>query len=217
MERYRLGVDIGGTFTDLVIYDQQEKIYHTHKTLTTPKNLADGVMESIDHYIKDFDEIEYFVHGTTSGLNAFLERKGANVAMIVTKGFRDVYEIGRANRIEMYNIQYEKPALLMERQHIYEIDERTTYDGKVLKEINDNELDSLIDDLKKQEYEAVAVCLLHAYRNPEHERKILNKIQSEVNIPVSLSSDIAREWREYERVSTTVVNAYVAPIVNKYL
>lgn len=217
MARYRLGVDIGGTFTDLVVYDQQEKEFHTHKTLTTPENLADGVMESIDQYVKNFDEIEYFVHGTTSGLNAFLERKGANIAMLVTKGFRDVYEIGRANRVEMYNIQYEKPEPLMERQHIYEIDERTTYDGNVLKEVNENELNNLVRELKEKDYDAVAVCLLHAYRNPEHERAILNKIQSEVNIPVSLSSDIAREWREYERVSTTVVNAYVAPIVNKYL
>lgn len=217
MARYRLGVDIGGTFTDLVVYDQQEQIFHTHKTLTTPQNLAEGVMESIDKYIKDFDEIEYFVHGTTSGLNALLERKGANVAMIVTKGFRDVYEIGRANRIEMYNIQYKKPEPLMDRKHIYEIDERTTYDGKVLKEVNKDELDSLVQKLKREKYDAVAVCLLHSYRNPNHEREILEKITSELNIPVSLSSEIAREWREYERVSTTVVNAYVAPIVNKYL
>src|SRR5690625_4584061 len=149
-------------------------------------------MESIDQYINEFDEIEYVVHGTTSGLNAFLERKGANVALIVTKGFRDVYEIGRANRIEMYNIQYKKPEPLMERKHIYEIDERTTYDGKVLKGINGDELNTIITELKKAEYDAVAVCLLHSYRNPNHERQILEKIKSELDIPVSLSSDIAR-------------------------
>src|SRR5690625_1075811 len=164
MARYRLGVDIGGTFSDVVVYDQKEEIFHTHKTLTTPQNLAEGVMESIDQYINDFDEIEYFVHGTTSGLNAFLERKGANVALIVTEGFRDVYEIGRANRIEMYNIQYKKPDPLMERKHIYEVEERTTYDGNVLKGINESELENLIFKLKGEDYDAVAVCLLHSYR-----------------------------------------------------
>ena len=217
MSRYRLGVDIGGTFTDLVIYDQQEQVYHTHKTLTTPENLADGVMQSIDHYIDNFDEIEYFVHGTTSGLNAFLERKGAKVALVVTKGFRDVYEIGRANRVEMYNIQYEKPTPLVERKNIFELDERMSYNGQALKELDNMEVDNLIKDLKAEQFDAVAVCFLHSYRNPVHEQQIFAKLSSALDIPISLSSDIAREWREYERVSTTIINAYVAPIVNKYL
>src|SRR5690625_2367013 len=217
MSRYRLGVDIGGTFTDLVVYDQQNHVYHSHKTLTTPENLAKGVMQSIDKYIQNFDDIEYFVHGTTSGLNAFLERKGAKVALVVTKGFRDVYEIGRANRVEMYNIQYKKPTPLVERKHIFEINERVTYEGEILQPLEDTEVNRLIERLKEGDFDAVAVCLLHAYRNPEHEKRLLEKLTDALNVPVSLSSDIAREWREYERVSTTIINAYVAPIVNNYL
>ncbi|WP_408011330.1 hydantoinase/oxoprolinase family protein [Pseudalkalibacillus sp. A8] len=217
MSRYRLGVDIGGTFTDLVVYDRKENVYHTNKTLTTPYNLAEGVLDSIDRYITDFNEIEYFVHGTTSGLNAFLERKGANVALIVTNGFRDVYEIGRANRTEMYNIKYRKPSPLLERQHIYELDERTTADGSIIREVDGDNLKQIIKNLDKKNYDAVAVCLLHSYQNPQHEQLIRSVIEKELDIPVSLSSDIAREWREYERVSTTVINAYIAPIVKKYL
>lgn len=217
MSRYRLGVDIGGTFTDLVIFDRMENVYHTKKALTTPHNLAEGVLECIEHYVDDLSEIEYFVHGTTSGLNAFLERKGANVALIVTKGFRDVYEIGRANRTEMYNIHFNKPATLVEREHIYEINERVTFDGSVVKPMDEENLLQIIEELKEKEYDAVAVCLMHAYRNPDHEGHIRRAIEKELDIPVSLSSDIAREWREYERVSTTIINAYIAPIVKKYL
>lgn len=217
MPRYRIGIDIGGTFTDLVVYDRQENTYHTNKTLTTPHNLAEGVLQCIERYIKDFNEIEYFVHGTTSGLNAFLERKGANVALIVTKGFRDVYEIGRANRTEMYNVQYKKPSPLVEREHIYEINERVLADGSVSTEVEEDNLKEIIEQLKEKEYDAVAVCLLHSYQNPAHEQHIRDSIVSQLDIPVSLSSDIAREWREYERVSTTVINAYIAPIVKKYL
>ncbi|WP_096190422.1 hydantoinase/oxoprolinase family protein [Evansella halocellulosilytica] len=217
MSRYRLGVDIGGTFTDLVIYDQKENIYHTNKTLTTPHNLAEGVLDCIDRYVKDFNEIEYFVHGTTSGLNAFLEKKGANVALIVTKGFRDVYEIGRANRTEMYNVHYRKPSPLVERQHIYEINERVTADGSISLELDENQLKGLIKELGDKNYDAVAVCLLHSYQNPKHEQLIRSAIARKLDIPISLSSDIAREWREYERVSTTVINAYIAPIFERYL
>ncbi|SES13315.1 hydantoinase/oxoprolinase family protein [Psychrobacillus sp. OK032] len=217
MSRYRLGVDIGGTFTDLVVFDRLKNVYQTKKILTTPHNLAEGVLEAISHYIKDLSEIEYFVHGTTSGLNAFLERKGANVALIVTKGFRDVYEIGRANRTEMYNIQFNKPATLVKREHIYEIQERVTFDGSVVTPLDEENLQQIIGQLKDKNYDAVAVCLMHAYRNPENEVKICSIIEKELDIPVSLSSDIAREWREYERVSTTVINAYIAPIVKKYL
>lgn len=217
MHRYRLGVDIGGTFTDLVLYDKKTRSFHTHKTLTTPDNLAEGVMQSISKYVRDFNEIEYFVHGTTSGLNALLERKGAKVALITTEGFRDVYEIGRANRVDMYNIQYKKPAPLVDREHIYEMAERVSYDGEILQPIDKEEVNKLVNSLKKNHYEAVAVCFLHSYRNPIHEQAVRELIEKELNIPVSLSSDIAREWREYERTSTTIMNAYIAPIVRKYL
>lgn len=217
MSRYRLGVDIGGTFTDLVVYDQQEKVFHTHKTLTTPHNLAEGVMQAINQYVEDYNQIEYFVHGTTSGLNAFLERKGSRVALLVTEGFRDVYEIGRANRVEMYNIQYQKAAPLLEREHTYEVKERMNFLGETDMPVDEASVQSVIAELKKGDYDAVAVCFLHSYKNPQHEQQVRDAIEKELDIPVSLSSDIAREWREYERVSTTIINAYIAPIVKKYL
>lgn len=217
MTRYKIGVDIGGTFTDLVVYDQAEGNVYTQKALTTPHDLSEGVMQCIEQYVTDFNEIDYFVHGTTSGLNAFLERKGAKVALLVTEGFRDVYEIGRANRVEMYNIKYKRPDLLLAREDIYEISERMSVDGDVLKEVNENQLQELTENLKLKGYDAVAVCFLHAYRNPENEKVVRQLVESQLDIPVSLSSDIAREWREYERVSTTVINAYIAPIVKKYL
>ncbi|KZE95878.1 Acetophenone carboxylase gamma subunit [Geobacillus stearothermophilus] len=218
MTRYRLGIDIGGTFTDLVLYDKKEGSYKTEKILTTSKNLADGVLKGMKNLVTDFKDIEYFVHGTTAGLNAFLERKGANVALIVTKGFRDIYEIGRANRPEMYNIKYRKPEPLVKRRNIFEVEERILYDGSVETSINLNQLNEVLNQIIEKGFNSVAVSLLHAYKNPEHEIAIKNVIKQKApHISVSLSHEVAREWREYERTSTTVINAYVAPIVENYL
>ena len=218
MTRYRLGIDIGGTFTDLVLYDKKEGSYKTEKILTTSKNLADGVLKGMKNLATNFKDIEYFVHGTTAGLNAFLERKGASVALIVTKGFRDIYEIGRANRPEMYNIKYRKPEPLVKRRNIFEVEERILYDGSVETSINLNQLNEVLNQIIEKGFNSVAVSLLHAYKNPEHEITIKNVIKQKApHISVSLSHEVAREWREYERTSTTVINAYVAPIVENYL
>ncbi|MDM5196736.1 hydantoinase/oxoprolinase family protein [Fictibacillus enclensis] len=218
MTQYRLGIDIGGTFTDLVLYDKKEGKYQTEKILTTPKNLADGVLEGMRNLVDDFSDIDYFVHGTTAGLNAFLERKGSNVALIVTKGFRDVYEIGRANRPDMYSIQYRKPEPLVKRRNIFEVEERVLSDGSVETTINFDQLDEVIHQIIEKEFNSVSISLLHAYKNPEHEVAIKDAIHRKApHISVSLSHEIAREWREYERTSTTVINGYVAPIVENYL
>ena len=123
-KRFRVSADIGGTFTDLVFYDTISGEYLEGKTLTTPKNLSDAVLKGIGERITDYDDIEFFVHGTTSGLNAVLERKGVKVALFVTKGFRDVYEIARGNRSQMYNLRFKKPEPLISRLDIFEIDER---------------------------------------------------------------------------------------------
>lgn len=216
--QYRLGIDIGGTFTDLVLYDKKEGSYKTEKILTTPKNLSNGVLQGMQNLVEDFKDIDYFVHGTTAGLNAFLERKGSNVALIVTKGFRDVYEIGRANRPDMYSIKYRKPEPLVKRRNVFEVEERILSDGSVETNIDTNQLDEVIDQIIEKGFDSVAVSLLHAYKNPEHEVAIKSAFKQKVpHVSVSLSHEIAREWREYERTSTTVINAYVAPIVENYL
>ncbi|WP_017728849.1 hydantoinase/oxoprolinase family protein [Halalkalibacterium ligniniphilum] len=218
MAHYRLGIDIGGTFTDLVCYDKEKGTYQTEKILTTPKNLADGVLEGLKNLVDDFRDIDYFVHGTTAGLNAFLERKGSNVALITTKGFRDVYEIGRANRPDMYSLTYRKPEPLVKRRNIFEVEERVLADGTVDTALNLEQLDVVIEKIIEKGFNSVSVSLLHAYKNPKHETKIKEMIKQKApQVSVSLSHEIVREWREYERTSTTVINAYVAPIVENYL
>src|SRR5699024_3874400 len=150
-------------------------------------------------------------------LNAILERKGANMALIVTKGFRDVNEIGRANRSEIYNIQYRQPEPLVKRRNIFELDERVLHDGTVHKEVSEDEVNKLLDEIEDAGYESVSIALLHAYKNPENELKVLDILKKRNNkMSVSLSHNIVREWREYERTSTTLINAYIAPIVENY-
>lgn len=218
MARYRLGVDIGGTFTDVVLFDKETGRYNTEKIATTTDNLATGVLEGVTRLIDDLGEVDFFVHGTTAGLNAFLERKGAKMALIVTKGFRDVYEIGRANRPEIYNIQYRQPEPLIKRRHIFEVEERVLVDGKVDTPLNVDSLNRVIAYIADQDFDSVSVCLLHAYKNPDHEKQIKQMIRKKLpSMSVSLSHEVVREWREYERTSTTVINAYIAPIVEDYV
>jgi len=218
LKRYSLSADIGGTFTDIVLYDRRKKDYKSAKVPTVKENLSKGVLDGIATMIEDFSEVEFFVHGTTAGLNAFLERKGANMALIVTKGFRDVNEIGRANRSEIYNIQYRQPEPLVKRRNIFELDERVLHDGTVHKEVSEDEVNKLLDEIEDAGYESVSIALLHAYKNPENELKVLDILKKRNNkMSVSLSHNIVREWREYERTSTTLINAYIAPIVENYL
>lgn len=218
MKRYSLSADIGGTFTDIVLYDRKYKDYKSAKVPTVKENLSKGVLDGISTMIDDFSEVEFFVHGTTAGLNAFLERKGADIALITTKGFKDVNEIGRANRSEIYNIQYRQPEPLVRRRNIFELDERVLHDGTIHKEVSENEVNQLIDEIESKGYESVSVSLLHSYKNPENELKVLDILEKRnSNISVSLSHNIVREWREYERTSTTLINAYIAPIVERYL
>lgn len=218
MTRYRLAADIGGTFTDVVLFDKEIGQYNTAKVPTTLHNLSEGVLSGINRMVQDFNEVDFFVHGTTVGLNAFLERKGANMALIVTSGFRDLYEIGRANRSEIYNIQYRQPEPLVKRRHVFEVEERILVDGKIDTPLNNDSLQQVIQKIAANGYDSVSVCLLHAYKNPEHEKLMKQKIKEQLpEMSVSLSHEVVREWREYERTSTTVINAYIAPIVEHYL
>lgn len=218
MSRYRVAVDIGGTFTDIVVMDNGSGSVQTGKVPSTPQDLSMGILNGVQRLVPNFSEIDFFVHGTTAGLNAFLERKGAQAALITTAGFRDVYEIGRANRPDMYNLFYRKPTPLVRRRHVYELQERTLYDGSILTPLAEDLLAEIVERIAAGEYTSVAVCLLHAYANPEHELRVAKALRQRLpDISISLSHQVAREWREYERTSTTVLNAYVAPIVERYL
>lgn len=213
---FRVGVDIGGTFTDSISISS-EGVVSTSKALTTPGQLSQGVIDAVSGLDLSIPEIERFVHGTTAGLNAFLERRGASTALITTKGFRDVYEIGRANRPDMYNLKYKAPKPLVARKDIFELDERMAFDGQIVKELSESELDRIADSVVGK-YQVVAVVLLHAYKNPEHEIAVANHLANkDPNLLVVSSHTIAPEWREYERTSSTALSAYIAPIINEYL
>ena len=212
----RVGVDIGGTFTDAIAISDTGEI-STAKALTTSGRLADGVLSAIEALNIDVSGIDYFVHGTTAGLNAFLEKRGARVALITTRGFRDVYEIGRANRPDMYNLKYKSPRPLIERRDRFEVTERLTSDGTIHTPVDMNEIKELVPHLKAN-YDAVAIVLLHSYKNPIHEQEIAKYLTSALpNLSIVTSSVVAPEWREYERTSTTAISAYIAPIINEYL
>ena len=212
----RVGVDIGGTFTDAVAVDDDGRI-RTAKVLTTPRRLHDGVLEALERLEVDWGRLDSITHGTTAGLNAFLERRGAKVALLTTRGFRDVYELGRANRPDMYNVRYRPPAPLVPRRWIFEVDERVAADGSVLVAPDEDEVRALAGRLNG-EFEAVAVCFLHSYTNSAHERRVAELLADAApSVAVVCSHEIAPEWREYERTSTTALAAYVAPIVQSYL
>jgi len=213
---YRVGVDIGGTFTDAIAIDDLGVIL-TAKALTTPTRLSDGVVDAISGLGIDFKLTEYFVHGTTAGLNAFLERRGARVALITTRGFRDVYEIGRANRPDMYNLKYKVPTPLVPRADIFEIDERISAEGDVITAVDLEDLKRIVNQVLGK-YDVIAVVLLHSYKKPLHEEQVADYLRVELpNTLVVCSHVVAPEWREFERTSTTAISAYIAPIIDGYL
>lgn len=212
----RVAVDIGGTFTDAVVIDDDGNT-STAKALTTPSRLYDGVLSALDQLGIDWTRLDSITNGTTAGLNAFLERRGARVALLTTRGFRDVYELGRANRPDMYNVRYRPPTPLVPRRSIYEVDERMAPDGSVVLALLEEAIREMAPRLAR-DYDAVAVCFLHSYANPAHEHRVAELLRSvDRSLSVVCSSDVAPEWREYERTSTTAIAAYVAPIVGSYL
>jgi len=213
----RIAVDIGGTFTDLVAVNDSGQLFRS-KSLTTPDDLARGIQECLSAATIDVASASFFVHGSTVTINAVLERKGARTGLITTKGFRDVYEIGRGNRPEGYNLFFKRPVPLVPRDLRLEVDERLYATGEVLKPLDEKSASESIDALKAAGVESVAVCLLHSYANAVHERQLGQLLRRQfANAYVSLSHEILREFREYERTSTTVLNSYVGPIVSRYL
>jgi N-methylhydantoinase A len=213
----RVGVDIGGTFTDLVAQDDHGQLVMT-KVMTTPANHAEGIMTSIAKAGIDLAKTERFLHGSTIAINTVVERKGVKTALLTTRGFRDVYEIGRSNRPDAYNLFFERPKPLVPRSLCREITERITALGEVDTPLETESAAATIAELKEAGVQSIAVCLLHSYANPEHEIALGRVIGSaHARAYVSLSHRILREYREYERTSTTVINAYVGPVVARYL
>ncbi len=217
MTTYRVSADIGGTFTDLVI-EPADGATFVGKVATTPDNPARGVIEGVQQLIPEASDISFFVHGTTVGLNAFLERRGERVLLLMTAGSGDSYSIARGNRQTLYDLQYEKPEQLVARRDVMEIAGRLTWEGEELEPLSRSDLDAVIERARSEGVRSIAVCFLHAYAHPRHELeagRILREALPDVS--VTLSHTVAPEWREYERASTAVMNAYVAPVVQRYL
>ena len=216
---YRVAADIGGTFTDIVIENTSDKVFSTIKVLSTPQNQAIAVLEGLKKNISNIDEIDFIVHGTTVGLNAFLERKGSRVLLVMTAGISDTYTIARGDRKELYNVQYTKPEVLVPRKDVVEVRERMKWNGDILININKEDIITIIKKINDEDIKAVAICFLHSYVNPEHELKALELIREKVrsDVVISLSHTLAREWREYERGSTAIMNSYIGPVTNNYL
>ncbi|WP_373895766.1 hydantoinase/oxoprolinase family protein [Virgibacillus sp. CBA3643] len=213
----RVATDIGGTFTDLLFVDKQGNIGFD-KTHSTPPDFEKGVIDVIDKARIDYESIDMFIHGSTVVINTLTERKGAKVGLITTKGTRDVLEIARGNRPDLYNFKYEKPKPFVERYLRKEVDERLNYKGEVISPLNKSDIIEIIDYFKKENVEAIAVSLLHSYKNPVHEQEIVKIVQDAwPGIKISSSHEIIKEWREYERTNTTVLNSYVKPIMNTYV
>lgn len=217
----RVGADVGGTFTDVVLADAGGNVW-TAKVPSTPPDFETAVLDGISQLLRNTaasgSEVAEVVHGTTVATNAILERRGALTALITTRGFRDVLELRRIRAPQMYDLFFRKPPELVERFLRFELGERLSARGEVLAEVDPDDLDRIARSLKEERVESVAVCLLHAYAWPEHENLVGEFLRRYLpDVQISLSSDVLRERKEYERTATTVVNAYVRPVMRGYL
>ena len=216
----RIGIDIGGTFTDFVLFDesqvQGEGGFRTFKILSTPQAPEEAVLTGLAQVWAQGAGDLYIVHGSTVATNALLEGKGAKTALITTKGFRDVLEIGRQNRPDIYDFFSRRPAPLVPADLRFEVDERVAHTGQVLIPLNLDSLPALVQTLQTAGVTSVAISLLFSFLYPQHEQAIAQTLRS-AGFFVSPSCEILPEYREYERTSTTVINAYVSPIMDGYL
>ena len=214
----RIAADVGGTFTDVAVFDEASGGIRLGKTLTTPKHLIEGMSTGVEKAGASFAEGALFLHGTTVAINALLERRGARTALVITKGFRDIYEIGRVNRPQAYNLFFKKHRPLVERALRYEVDQRMDAAGNVLKELDEAELEAIAVQLEGEGVEAVAILFLHSYRNPDHENRARDFFSQ--RLPAAFvcgSHELSQEYREFERSSTVAANAYIGPRVRDYL
>ncbi|RST57420.1 hydantoinase/oxoprolinase family protein [Siminovitchia terrae] len=218
MSNYISGIDVGGTFTDFVSFDPETREMKVWKNLTTPGHPINGVLTGLSEF-ENVEEIDQIRHGTTIATNAILERKGAEIAYITTKGFKDVPFIQRANRKSHYDLSWIKPKPLVKRRNCFEISERLTHKGETLAEIDVEEVKQVAEQIKERgNIDAVAISTLYSYVDPKHEEKLRSLLEEFLpGMPISISYDVLPKWKEYERGSTVIADAYIKPIVSSYL
>ena len=217
----RLGVDVGGTFTDLVLATEDGRIA-SRKVLSTSGNYAEAILRGIRDVLAEAsiagDRVEELIHGTTVATNAIIERRGARTGLVTTEGFRDLLEIGRLRLMRLYDMDQERPAPLVRRRWRFEVAERLDHRGEVIRPLDRDSLAQAIAGIAAESIQSVAVCLIHGYANPAHERAVAAAIRERLpEIYLTVSSEVLPEIREFERTSTTVANAYVMPILDRYL
>ena len=220
--RFRIGFDIGGTFTDFILLDTERSEIRLHKCLTTPQDPSVGALQGLAELLQaaglTLADIGDLVHGTTLVTNALIERSGARLGLITTCGFRDLLEMGTEQRYDIYDLFLQFPDPLVPRRHRVEVNERMDRDGNVLTPLDAAELRAVAQRLAADGIEAIAICFLHAYRNPAHEREAAAIVRAALpHVAVSISSDVVAELWEYQRCNTTCANAYVQPLMGRYI
>ena len=223
---YRLGIDVGGTFTDLVLYDEASSVLAVEKVPSVPADPSEGIVRGIVQLLGRAGvaagAVDYVAHGTTVATNALLERKGARTALITTRGFRDLLEIARQKRPALYDLLAQKPVPLVPRHRRFEVAERVLADGQVRIPVDLAEVEAVLADIEAPSedgpVEALAICFLYAFLAPEHERQVLERARKRLpSVAIVASHEVHAEFREYERLSTTVANAYLAPRMSAYV
>lgn len=220
--RIRVGVDVGGTFTDFVLVDDHRDLIFTGKRLTTSEDPSVAITEGLERLVEEagtsVPELDAIVHGTTLVANTMIERKGAKIGLITTEGFRDSLEMGREIRYDLYDLFFEKPKPLAPRFLRLAIDERVNSNGEILRSLDESGLKDAAQQLKEEGVEAIAICFMHSYANDSHERKAKEILEAAFpDIPITTSTEVAPEIREYERANTACANAYVLPLMQRYL
>ena len=218
LPRSRIAADVGGTFTDVVAFDERSGESYFGKTLTTPEHLVEGIINGVHKANSALVRTRLFLHGTTIGINTLVERTGARTALLTTKGFRDIYEIGRINRPEAYDLFFRKHHPLVPRSMRIEVNERIGAQGSVLIALDEQEIIAIAQQLKSMKVQAVAILFLHSYANPDHEIRAKRIVEAQCpGVFVTSSHELSQEYREYERTSTVAANAYIGPRVRSYL
>src|SRR5690348_3084985 len=214
----RLAADIGGTFTDIAMFDERTGALAFGKTLSTPQRLVDGIDKGVEKARSDFRSAGLFLHGSTVAINTILERTGARTALLITEGFRDIYEIGRINRPDAYNLFFRKHVPLIERALRFEVKERVLADGEIERPLDEDEIEALGARLAGIGIAACAILFLNCYANAEHEARAKAIIEAKhPEMFVSASHELSQEYREFERCSTVAANAYIGPKVRRYI
>ncbi len=214
----RIAADVGGTFTDIAVFDEDDRALLLGKALTTTAHIVQGIGAGLEKTGRTFDAANLFLHGATIAINTLIERSGARTALVITRGFRDIYEIGRVNRPEAYNLFFHKHVPLVERALRFEIDERLASTGAVLKALTEEELERVARLVEAEKADSVAILFLHSYRNPAHEIAAKQYLERRLSGRyITASHELSQEYREFERCSTVAANAYIGPRVKTYL